>query len=426
MPDALTDATIKKAIKGASQRFEMGDGKATGLRLRVSPGGHAVWVLAVKDRQGAARRFKLGEYPTLGLAAARTEAHKLKAEVTKGRDPVEEARQRRAWGVDAKHGIGTLGAMLVAYGKTEKGTKKSWSMADYRIRHVFARHVDQPLGTLTKGALQATAQAHKGPYAAAAAVRALRPVLKWAEQVHQLGSSLYDLTPPASPKQRDHVISVKDLPNLVPVLRVGGPHERAMLFMLLTLARREEVGGAKWAEIDLKRAEWVIPAKRAKNAKAHTVPLSRQAVALLGAEGDSDAFVFATATGGRLGNWGRAAAKVIKDTGVKGWTRHDLRRTGATMLGEAGVEPHVIEAALNHVALHSVLAANYNKARYRPAVKIALQALADKLDGIVEEATAPGAAEGTGAGTVPSGGGADVGAGQAGEVSIQAGEVHEG
>jgi len=32
-----------------------------------------------------------------------------------------------------------------------------------------------------------------------------------------------------------------------------------------------------------------------------------------------------------------------------GWTPHDLRRTGATMMGELGVTGEVIERCLNHV-----------------------------------------------------------------------------
>jgi hypothetical protein len=51
-------------------------------------------------------------------------------------------------------------------------------------------------------------------------------------------------------------------------------------------------------------------------------------------------------------------------------------------MGEAGELPHVIEAALNHTAVHSQLAATYNQARYRPEVAAALQRLADHLDGI--------------------------------------------
>lgn len=47
-----------------------------------------------------------------------------------------------------------------------------------------------------------------------------------------------------------------------------------------------------------------------------------------------------------------------------------------------GAEPHVVEAALNHAVIHSRLAATYNQARYLPAVREALQLLADRLDGI--------------------------------------------
>src|SRR5271156_6473045 len=72
---------------------------------------------------------------------------------------------------------------------------------------------------------------------------------------------------------------------------------------------------------------------------------------------------------------------------TEGWTRHDLRRTGATMLGEMGELPDIIEAALNHVTIHSPLAATYNRSRYRPQVAAALQRLADALDGIEAGAT---------------------------------------
>lgn len=52
------------------------------------------------------------------------------------------------------------------------------------------------------------------------------------------------------------------------------------------------------------------------------------------------------------------------------------------MLGEMGVLPAIIEAALNHAIVHSALAATYNLSRYRPEVAKALQQLADRLDEI--------------------------------------------
>jgi hypothetical protein len=47
-----------------------------------------------------------------------------------------------------------------------------------------------------------------------------------------------------------------------------------------------------------------------------------------------------------------------------------------------GQLPDIIEAALNHVSIHSPLAATYNRRCYRPQVAAALQQLADALDGV--------------------------------------------
>jgi integrase len=123
------------------------------------------------------------------------------------------------------------------------------------------------------------------------------------------------------------------------------------------------------------------------------VPLSWQAANLLRARLPKDddgksvrpapgALIFATGTGARLMNWDRETKLVMQASGTAGWTRHDLRRTSATMMGEMGELPDIIEAALNHVAIRSQLAATYNRSRYRPQVAAALQRLADALDGI--------------------------------------------
>ena len=125
----------------------------------------------------------------------------------------------------------------------------------------------------------------------------------------------------------------------------------------------------------------------------HLVPLSRQALDLLRTQlpsgdlssprgPDLNAPIFATSKGAALADWDRETKVIQRASGTSGWTRHDLRRTGATMLGEMGELPDIIEAALNHVSIRSPLAATYNRSRYRPQVALALQRLADALDGI--------------------------------------------
>jgi integrase len=168
------------------------------------------------------------------------------------------------------------------------------------------------------------------------------------------------------------------------VFPLARAHCAVLRFILLTLARREEAAGACWREIDLTAGTWTVPVERTKNAEPHTVPLSRQAISLLRnlGPGAADELVFPTLTGTPLGNWDRETKVLQVASGTSGWTRHDLRRTGATMLGEMGELPDIIEAALNHVSIRSPLAATYNRSRYRPQVAAALQRLADALDGI--------------------------------------------
>ena len=56
---------------------------------------------------------------------------------------------------------------------------------------------------------------------------------------------------------------------------------RALEFTILTAARTSEALKATWAEIDLARKIWTIPASRMKAAKEHRVPLSKPALDIL-------------------------------------------------------------------------------------------------------------------------------------------------
>ena len=56
---------------------------------------------------------------------------------------------------------------------------------------------------------------------------------------------------------------------------------RALEFLILVAARTGEVLGARWDEIDLEAALWVVPASRMKSHREHKVPLSARAVAII-------------------------------------------------------------------------------------------------------------------------------------------------
>ena len=65
---------------------------------------------------------------------------------------------------------------------------------------------------------------------------------------------------------------------------------------------------------------------------------------------------------------------------VSSWVIHDLRRTAATGMAEIGIQPHIIEAILNHLSGHKASVAGiYNRAHYASEKREALERWASHL-----------------------------------------------
>ena len=130
-----------------------------------------------------------------------------------------------------------------------------------------------------------------------------------------------------------------------------------------------------------------MPGSRTKNGRAHDVPLSPLALQVL--EGQHHIagrdLVFGEGEGGYSG-WSKSKGKLDAACKVKNWTLHDMRRTVATRMadsiedGGCGVQPHVIEAVINHVSGHKAgVAGVYNRSSYSAEKRDALNAWAGKL-----------------------------------------------
>jgi hypothetical protein len=50
--------------------------------------------------------------------------------------------------------------------------------------------------------------------------------------------------------------------------------------------------------------------------------------------------------------WAKEKQALDARAGVSNWTVHDIRRTVATRMADIGVQPHIIEAVLNHQSGH--------------------------------------------------------------------------
>jgi integrase len=145
----------------------------------------------------------------------------------------------------------------------------------------------------------------------------------------------------------------------------------ALRLALLTGVRAGEVVGIIRGELerlgDASRAAWTIPADRAKNGRAHHVPLSSMARATVHSAleliGDDEKFLFPSRWKGKEPITAHALAVAmrrfsdrleIKLAAAKTWradppSPHDLRRTFATRLSGLGVPKEDRDALLNHI-----------------------------------------------------------------------------
>jgi integrase len=413
----VTDSAIRKIISDAASgiRTELTDAATLGLKIRATKDGRAVWSIKLRDITGAQVRVTLGEYPYLGIADARREAavarHQIRHE---GKNPTAEKRAaRQKAGTPAEM---TLTSLLDEFTRVVKHDSQTWPAYRRLIELVVGPLLDKPASSLTLADLQRGADSYSALGTASRAVAYLRPVLKWGAARDYVDFKTTLISPPRPTIPRERFLNADELRALIIELRGGSnyhegvwrhakyPGHRAALMMILyTATRLNEVCGATWAEFDLDPIDgghptWTIPPSRIKDTRRagsksrtkrppHVLPLPRQVLAFIIARRPEnwrpEDLVFPNEAGGVLDNWDRVTKHLFDVTSTSGWTRHDLRRTAATMMGEMGTLPHVIESVLNHATIHSSLADTYNRSRYLTEVGEALQKWADWIDGLV-------------------------------------------
>lgn len=168
----------------------------------------------------------------------------------------------------------------------------------------------------------------------------------------------------------------------------------AVRLIALTLVRKSEALLAHWDEVNLDGRIWTIPAQRMKGSRPHVIYLSRQAISLMkemkihscGSElllpgrYRLDRPLSNAALNIMLPNIIERAAKAGEK--ISHFTIHDLRRTGSTLLHEAGYPSDWIEKALAHE--QRGVRAVYNKAEYARQREYMLQQWADMVDAWIE------------------------------------------
>ena len=334
---------------------------------------------------------------SLTLAEARLLLARARRSVEQGESPSRAKTEKRAEAADA-----------LTFGKWAEKYFAEASLADSTRamrKSVYVRNLAAEFGRLkleevTPLRLMARCEKVKERGASAPAVHAREIVLQVFRFIQARGLRVENPAEAIRPsaiatfKARDRALSPSEIHVLFNALEQTATMSTlrlAIKFMLLTLVRKSEFIEAIWDEVNFATAVWTIPKERMKAGRHHNVYLSQQALDILvafktcfGASSYLHPGRYETKlpiSAATLNRVIDATVKLIHERGedFEPFTVHDLRRTGSTLLHEAGFNSDWIKKCLAHEPRG--VRAVYNKAEYAEQRRTMLQAWADMLDG---------------------------------------------
>lgn len=370
-----------------------------GVRLRV--GGSRTWVFQYKlgSKQ---RRITLGRVEALDPDKARRAAAEVHAKVKLGGDPQGAKVQARA---SASLSLGSvIDAYLDAYEPTVRQNtfKSARVQLKTHLKPLHGMALDQ-IGHADISARLSVLRKEVGVSTGDHARVALSGLYGWAISeglvndnpvMRTRSSRLVKAKTGETPGGgRARTLSTQELGEVWRACQ-DDDFGRIVRLLILTLQRREEIAALRWSELDQDKALISLPPARTKNGREHLLPISTAAAKIIaGVEmRDGREFLFGGSGKGSFSGYSKAKraldervhkARLKVDIGAKAmpnWTLHDLRRTGATMMNESpplglGMQPHIVEAILNHVSgTKGGVAGIYNRALYLSEKTAALEA----------------------------------------------------
>jgi integrase len=345
--------------------------------LRCRPSGVRRWIVQY-EIAGQQRKITIADPAIIGPDEARRLARIELAKRALGRDPAQERAEERA---AAKQ---TFGSTVERYLADREGKIRPASMKAFKY---YLLQWWEPLHRLPlhKVARRDVAVHLSGPPVAAGCARkALSAFYTWAikQGLADFNPVIGTIIPDEHIKSRERVLSKAEL---AAVWRACGNDTFSTIvkLLILTAARRNEVGSLRWDELDPETGVWVVAPARTKSGRPLALPLPELAWSIIAEipRWQNGTFVFGRMRG--FTSWAFQKHAFDQRAGIKPWRLHDLRRTTASGLGELGTLPHIVSEILGH-ARPGVTGAVYNKADYSRQVAVALERWADHVRSLIE------------------------------------------
>ena len=388
---------IKQARESENSVTKISDG--SGLYLVVRRTGGMSWQLDYV-LLGVRKTFSMGTYPQVKLSTARTLAEQAREAVQLGTDPVELRRKARDANRDAK----SVGEVITEWLEHNRHEWSSRHYDDYNTAakaNILATHGAKRITELSTEEVRSILQKveDRGAHYMLTRVRdILVRSCQFADDKGYIKSN-----PAALVKRREYkahierhhaaLTSPKDLRALL--LRMdrepGSVSIMALRLACLVWVRPQNLRSAQWTHINLDGAVWEVPHHLMKKGREYLVPLSGQAVALLrnwqSVTGRETLMFPGHKVGQMLSE--NTLNKNLERLGFKGQqTTHGFRATAKTLLEEGGFDSKYTSKQLAH-DIDDKTERAYNRAEYWDVRVEMMQAWADYLDALRQEAHQP-------------------------------------
>ncbi|WP_149541472.1 tyrosine-type recombinase/integrase [Siccirubricoccus phaeus] len=417
----LTDRSVAalRCPEGKAE-IRVADDALPGFMARLKAGGVPLFMFQYRYG-GGIRRVTLGRFGEMTTAKARGEAEKLRGLVRAGGDPWGERKRlaaatvtaEREARINAEADSFTVKALIDLYAEKHVASLRPATRRDVlsRLRLHLGPITARPATAI--GRREAADVLDKAAEAGETTARRVRDYARamwsWALRRGSLPEGTanpWEAAPaPGRDVARERTLAAGEIGAVWRAAEdLEPPYGSLVRFLMLTLARREEVTAMAWGEVAPDLSVWIQPGTRTKNGKAHVVHLGEPARGILremlGAEADkplpplpkADRLVFGVPGNKAISShsWikrkldlaiARARLKAAAEAGdpppepVPGWVLHDFRRSGVTWLASAGFPPHVADRLLNHVqGTIKGVAAIYQRGEFLEERKAALEA----------------------------------------------------
>jgi integrase len=387
----LTAVQVKNA-KPKEKTYRLFDGG--GLYLEVTAKGSKLWRMKVTGDGGKENRLSFGIYPDVSLEQARErrdETRKLRAA---GIDPVANRKAKK----EAKSDVDTNTFALVAREWIER-RKDELSANTYKNlmgrlgRDVLPYIGAKPVASITAMDILDVCRRLEGQNKIDTAHRIRTVCSQIMRYAVVTGRASHDPTPTLQgalkPKKVTHRAAIVEPEQVGELLRTMDAYKGsfevlcALKIAPYVFVRPGELRQAKWAEIDLKKAEWRYMV--GKTSTQHIVPLAKQVITILRElyplTGHS-AYVFPSPRTSERPMSDNAVLSAFRRMGIPKdeMSGHGFRALARTLLDEVLREPIVY---IEHQLAHSVkdpLGRAYNRTAHLEERKRMMQRWADYLD----------------------------------------------